>query len=154
LLRRSRSAKLQAQEDCADPWRALRCPSPSPAAAAGACTKESSMNLTLTGHQLDITPAIRTYVVGKLERIGRHFDSVIDVGVVLSVDKLRHKAEANVHVRGKDLHAEAVEEDMYASIDLLVDKLDRMVVKHKEMRSDHRPVNGTARRTASAEGAE
>ena len=85
------------------------------------------MNLTLTGHQLDITPAIRTYVVGKLERISRHFDHVIDVGVVLSVDKLRHKAEANVHVRGKDLHAEAVEEDMYASIDVLVDKLDRMV---------------------------
>lgn len=112
------------------------------------------MNLTLTGHQLDITPAIRAHVVGKLERISRHFDHVIDVGVVLSVDKLRHKAEANVHVRGKDLHAEAVEEDMYAAVDVLVDKLDRMVLKHKEMRADHRPVNGSGRRPASAGGAE
>jgi putative sigma-54 modulation protein len=110
------------------------------------------MNLTLTGHQLDITPAIRSYIVGKLERISRHFDNVIDVGVVLSVDKLRHKAEANVHVRGKDLHAEAVEADMYAAIDLLIDKLDRMVLKHKEMLSDRRPANGGARRTASAAG--
>ncbi|GIK87560.1 MAG: ribosome-associated translation inhibitor RaiA [Burkholderiales bacterium] len=110
------------------------------------------MNLTLTGHQLDITPAIRAYVVGKLERISRHFDHVIDAGVVLSVDKLRHKAEANLHVRGKDLHAEAVEQDMYAAIDVLIDKLDRMVLKHKEIRADHRPVNGTARRAASAAG--
>lgn len=112
------------------------------------------MNLSLTGHQLDITPAIRAYVVGKLERISRHFDHVIDVGVVLSVDKLRHRAEANVHVRGKDLHAEAIEGDMYAAIDVLVDKLDRMVLKHKEMRADHRTLNGNGRRSASAGGAE
>ncbi|HEX4886137.1 MAG TPA: ribosome-associated translation inhibitor RaiA [Casimicrobiaceae bacterium] len=107
------------------------------------------MNLMLTGHQLDITPAIRAYVVDKLERIIRHFDHVIDVTVVLSVDKLQHRAEANVHVRGKDLHAEAIEEDMYASIDVLVDKLDRMVLKHKEMRNDHRS-DGAAARRASA----
>ena len=65
------------------------------------------MNLNLTGHHLDITPAIRDYVVAKLERINRHFDQVIDVNVVLSVDKLRQKVEANVHLRGKDIHAEA-----------------------------------------------
>jgi putative sigma-54 modulation protein len=93
-------------------------------------------------------------VVGNLERIGRHFDHVIDVGVVLSVDKLQHKAEANVHVRGRDLHAEAVEADMYASIDVLVDKLDRMVLKHKEMRTDRRAANGSSRRVASPGGAE
>lgn len=112
------------------------------------------MNLALTGHQLDITPAIRAYVTNKLERITRHFDHVIDVGVVLTVDKLQHRAEANVHVSGKDLHAEAVEADMYAAIDVLVDKLDRMVLKHKEMRSDHRTANGGPRRAASAGGAE
>jgi putative sigma-54 modulation protein len=112
------------------------------------------MNLTLTGHQLEVTPAIRAYVVGKLERITRHFDHVIDVAVVLSVDKLRHVAEANVHVRGKDLHAESVEDDMYAAIDALVDKLDRMVLKHKEIRADHRPVAGAPRRAAGAGGAE
>ena len=94
------------------------------------------MNLNLTGAHLDITPAIRAYVVSKLERVNRHFDHVIDVNVVLSVDKLRQKIEANVHVRGKDIHAEAIEPDMYAAIDGLADKLDRQVLKYKEKLSD------------------
>ena len=105
------------------------------------------MNLNLTGVHLDITPAIRDYVVAKLDRVTRHFDHVIDVNVVLSVDKLRQKVEANVHVRGKDIHAEAIEPDMYAAIDALADKLDRQVLKYKEKQSAHRhrprrPSNG------------
>ena len=107
------------------------------------------MNLTLTGHHLDVTPAIRDYVVAKLDRITRHFDHVIDVNVVLSVDKLARKVEANVHVRGKDLHAEAVDGDMYAAIDLLSDKLDRMVLKHKEIRAAHRPDGDGAKRQSA-----
>ena len=103
------------------------------------------MNFSVTGHHVDITPAIRAYVVSKLDRITRHFDNVIDVSVVLTVEKLEQKAEANVHVSGNDLHAEAVDEDMYAAIDALADKLDRMVVKHKEIRSSHRPETGSAR---------
>jgi len=114
---------------------------------------ERLMNLTLTGHHLDVTPAIRDYVVAKLDRITRHFDHVIDVNVVLSVDKLARKVEANVHVRGKDLHAEAVDGDMYAAIDLLSDKLDRMVLKHKEIRAAHRPDGGGVKRQ-SAESSE
>jgi len=106
------------------------------------------MNLSVTGHHVDITPAIRAYVVSKLDRIMRHFDHVIDVSVVLTVEKLEQKAEANVHVSGNDLHAEAVDEDMYAAIDALADKLDRMVVKHKEIRSSHRPENGGTKRAA------
>jgi len=108
------------------------------------------MNLTLTGHHLDITPAIRAYVIAKLERVNRHFDHVIDLSVVLSVDKLARKVEANVHVRGKELHAAAVDEDMYAAIDALADKLDRMVLRHKEMRASHRPGAGATRRAATA----
>jgi len=96
------------------------------------------MNLNLTGHHLPITPAIRDYVVAKLERVTRHFDHVIDVNVVLAVEKLRHKVEANLHARGKDIHVEAVEPDMYAAIDALADKLDRQVVKHKEKLAVHR----------------
>jgi putative sigma-54 modulation protein len=92
------------------------------------------MNLNLTGNHLEITPAIRDYVVAKLDRLTRHFDHVIDVNVVLSVNKLRQKIEANLHIRGKDLHAESIEPDMYAAIDALVDKLDRMVLKAKEKR--------------------
>jgi putative sigma-54 modulation protein len=100
--------------------------------------EERSMNLNLTGNHLDITPAIRDYVVAKLDRVTRHFDHVIDVQVVMSVAKLRHKVEVNLHARGKDIHCEAVELDMYAAIDALVDKLDRQVVKHKEKRVVHR----------------
>ena len=101
------------------------------------------MNLNLTGVHLEITPAIRAYVLAKLERVNRHFDHVIDVNVVLSVDKLRHKVEANVHVRGKEIHAEAIEPDMYAAIDALADKLDRQVLKYKEKISAHRADRGT-----------
>jgi putative sigma-54 modulation protein len=109
--------------------------------------KESLMNLNLTGVHLEITPAIRAYVVAKLDRVTRHFDHVIDVNVVLSVDKLRQKVEANVHVRGKDIHAESTEPDMYAAIDCLADKLDRQVVRYKEKLSDHRTDRVTIERT-------
>jgi putative sigma-54 modulation protein len=90
------------------------------------------MNLNVSGHHLDVTPAIRTYVSGKLDRITRHFDHVIDAHVILSVEKLMQKAEVTLHVRGKDIHAECSDSDLYAAIDLLVDKLDRQVIKHKD----------------------
>lgn len=105
------------------------------------------MNLNLTGVHLDITPAIRAYVVNKMDRVNRHFDHVIDVNVVLSVDKLRQKVEANVHVRGKEIHAEAVEPDMYAAIDGLADKLNRQILKYKEKNSAHRADRETIERT-------
>ena len=95
------------------------------------------MNLQLSGHHLDLTPAIRSYVNDKLNRISRHFDHVIDVSVVLSVSKLDHKVEATVHVRGKDMHVECIDTDMYAAIDGLADKLDRQILKHKEKSADH-----------------
>ena len=104
------------------------------------------MNLNLTGNHLEITPAIRDYVVAKLDRVTRHFDHVIDVNVVLSVDKLRQKVEANLHIRGKDIHAESVEPDRYAAIDALADKLDRQVLKEKEKRVDGRQAEPSAKR--------
>ena len=94
------------------------------------------MNLNVSGHHLEITPAIRTYVSEKLGRVTRHFDQVIDVHVILSVDKLRQKAECTLHVRGKDLHCESEEADLYAAIDLMVDKLDRQVLKYKSKASE------------------
>lgn len=90
------------------------------------------MNLQLTGHHVDITPAIRNYVVSKLDRINRHFDHVIDVEVIMTVEKLDQKIEANVHLSGKDIHVEANDADMYAAIDGMIDKLDRQILKHKE----------------------
>jgi putative sigma-54 modulation protein len=107
------------------------------------------MNLTLTGVHLEITPAIRAYVLAKLDRVNRHFDHVIDVSVMLSVDKLRKKIEANVHVRGKEIHAEAIDPDMYAAIDMLADKLDRQVLKYKEKISAHRADRETIERSLS-----
>ncbi len=95
------------------------------------------MNLSISGHHLTVTPALREYVTAKLERVTRHFDHVIDVQVLLSVDKLQQKAETTLHVRGKVIHAEAIQEDLYAAIDQLMDKLDRQVVKHKGKKSKH-----------------
>ncbi len=96
------------------------------------------MNLHLTGHHLQITPAIRDYVAAKLARIRHHFDHVIDVNVILSVEKLQQKIEANVRVRGKEIYCESIDTDMYAAIDSLVDKLDRTIIKHKEKNLVHR----------------
>ena len=96
------------------------------------------MNVNVSGHHLEVTPAIRTYVHAKLERVGRHFDHVIDAHVILTVDKLRQKAEATLHVRGKDLHCESEQEDLYAAIDLLADKLDRQVLRYKDRLYDKR----------------
>jgi putative sigma-54 modulation protein len=103
------------------------------------------MQLTLTGHHIDITPALRGYVEKKLDRILRHFDQVIDVHCVLSVEKLRHQAEATLAVGGK-LHADATDSDMYAAIDALTDKLDRLVKKHKEKLTDHHAAEVARRR--------
>lgn len=95
------------------------------------------MNLQITGHHLDVTAALRDYVTQKFERVTRHFDHVIDVNVVMSVEKLKHKAEVTVHVRGRDIFVEADGADMYAAIDALADKLDRQVQKHKQKVQDH-----------------
>ena len=96
------------------------------------------MNLHITGHHVQVTPAIREYVSSKMERVTKHFDHVIDVNVIMSVEKLRQKIEATVHVRGKDIFCESIEEDMYAAIDTLIDKLDRTIIKHKEKSLGHR----------------
>ncbi len=96
------------------------------------------MNLNITGHHVQVTPAIREYVSGKMERVTRHFDHVIDINVIVSVEKLRQKIEATVHVRGKDIFCESIHDDMYAAIDTLIDKLDRTIIKHKEKNLSHR----------------
>src|SRR3954464_11132176 len=96
------------------------------------------MNLNVSGHHLDVTPAIRTYVHSKLERVSRHFDHVIDAHVILTGYKLRQKAEVTLHVRGKDTHCECEDADLYAAIDRLADKLDRQILRYYHKRYDHR----------------
>jgi putative sigma-54 modulation protein len=96
------------------------------------------MQINLTARHLDITDALRSYVQNKFERLERHFDHMTNVHVILSVEKLRQKAEASFHISGHDVYADSEHEDMYAAIDGLVDKLDRQVLKYKEKMKNHR----------------
>jgi putative sigma-54 modulation protein len=100
------------------------------------------MNLTISGHHLEVTPALRSYVTEKLDRITRHFDQLVDVKVLLSIEnqkekERRQRAECNIRVKGSDLFAESAHSDLYAAVDELVDKLDRQVVRHKDRIQNH-----------------
>ena len=110
------------------------------------------MNLNVSGHHLDVTTAIRTYVQSKLERVTRHFDHVIDAHVILTVQKLKQKAEVTLHVRGKELHCSSEEQDLYAAIDLLADKLDRQVLRYKDKRSTDKRAGKDKRNGAPGNG--
>ena len=100
------------------------------------------MNLTISGHHLDVTPALREYVLTKLDRVTRHFDQVVDVNVLLAIDKSKEKdrrqrAEVTLRVKGRDIFVEQSHEDLYAAIDQLMDKLDRQVMRHKDRTQEH-----------------
>ncbi|MAK44777.1 MULTISPECIES: ribosome-associated translation inhibitor RaiA [Spongiibacter] len=95
------------------------------------------MQITVSGHHVEVTPALRDYVNNKLAKLQRHFDNITNTDVTLSVEKLVQKAEATVHVAGADLFATCESEDMYAAIDSLTDKLDRQLIKHKEKNLGH-----------------
>src|SRR5690606_5884811 len=100
---------------------------PKPTPAAKRPTRKDSRDLTVTGHHVDITNALRDYVATRFEKLERHFDNMTGIDCVLTVEKLIHKAEATIHVGGATIHAEATEGDMYAAIDNLADKLDRQI---------------------------
>jgi putative sigma-54 modulation protein len=108
------------------------------------------MRVNLSGHHLDVTPALRSYTERKLARVLRRFDRVIEVQCILTVDKLRHRAESTLSVRGPDIHASAEADDMYAAIDALADKLDRRVRKYKERLRDHHAAEAQKHRLAPA----
>lgn len=101
------------------------------------------MNILITGQHLDLTPAIRDYVETKLERVISHFDQVIDVAVILGIEApaekdKRQRAEVNLRIKGDVLHAECYAENLYAAIDMMMDKLDRQVQKIKGKTQGHR----------------
>ena len=103
------------------------------------------MRIEINGHQIDVTPALRDYVLARLDKLERHSDQLLDGHVILTVEKLVQKAEATLNLAGRSMHAEATAEDMYAAIDLLADKLDRQVLKHKEKVTDHHRGDSAAR---------
>lgn len=100
------------------------------------------MQINISGHHVEITDSMRLYVSDKIEKLDRHFDQALDISVILTVEKNRHKAEATLHVSGANIFAEDEQEDMYTAIDGLVSKLDRQGKKHKEKIKDHRVKNG------------
>lgn len=104
------------------------------------------MQLNVTGHHVELTDSMQNYVESKMEKLERHFDHVTNVHVILSVEKQRQKAEATLHISGADVYADATDEDMYAAIDALIDKLDRQVKKHKEKLTDHHRSEGRAQK--------
>jgi putative sigma-54 modulation protein len=95
------------------------------------------MQMTISGHHLDLTDPIREYVTTKLSKLERHYEQITSTSVILTVDKLQQKAEATVHVSGAELFANAEHADLYAAIDALTDKLDRQLIKHKEKHRGH-----------------
>lgn len=100
------------------------------------------MQITVTGHHVEITEPLRIYATEKMDRIEKHFDHVTTTNVVLHVEKTRHLAEATIHAKGATLHANSEGDTMYAAIDTLIDKLDRQVLKHKEKTTDHHRSDG------------
>jgi putative sigma-54 modulation protein len=94
------------------------------------------MQITVSGHHVDITDSLRNYVVTRLDRLERHFDKITHINVILTVEKLRQKAESTVHISGGEIYAEAESDDMYAAIYQLTDKLDRQLIKQKEKSND------------------
>ncbi len=98
------------------------------------------MNLKISGHHLEVTPALREYVIAKLERVIRHFDQVIGGTVLLAVDNQKENrqiAEITLHLKGKEIFVESADSDLYAAIDLLIDKLDRQVIRYKDRVQEH-----------------
>jgi len=104
------------------------------------------MNLTISGHHLDVSPALRDYVLTKLDRVTRHFDQVVDISVLLTVENQKEKdkrqrAEVTLRVKGRDIFMENCHHDLYAAIDELMDMLDRQVCRHKDRVQNHHHVS-------------
>ncbi|MDH5649442.1 MAG: ribosome-associated translation inhibitor RaiA [Gammaproteobacteria bacterium] len=108
------------------------------------------MQITVSGHQVDITEPLRAYATEKVGKVEKHFDHVITTNVVLHVEKLRHMAEATIHAKGATIHANAEGADMYAAIDTLAAKLDRQVIKHKEKTADHHRTDGSKKKKSAS----
>jgi putative sigma-54 modulation protein len=109
------------------------------------------MQLSISGHHVEISDSLKDYINTKMERVKRHFDHVIDAHVVLDVEKQRHKAETTLQISGSKIHAASEHDDMYAAIDGMIDKLDRQVRKHKEKTTDHHRREGGIKQQQGAE---
>ena len=110
------------------------------------------MNLNITGRHFEVTPALKEYVENKFNKINNHFDHVINAKFILSVEKFDNIVDATIHLPHLDINAKSVDEDMYKSIDLVITKLDRQVIKYKEKNKDHHQSEGSIKKKVSDEG--
>jgi putative sigma-54 modulation protein len=109
------------------------------------------MQISISGHHVDISDSLKGYINSKMQKVERHFDHVIDAHVVLDVEKQRHKAESTLQISGNTIHAASEHDDMYAAIDAMIDKLDRQVCKHKEKMTDHHQREGGLKQQSGEE---
>jgi len=107
------------------------------------------MNLNITGRHFEVTPALKEYVENKFNKINNHFDHVINAKFILSVEKFDNIVDATIHLPHLDINAKSVDEDMYKSIDLVITKLDRQVIKYKEKNKDHHQSEGSIKNKSS-----
>ena len=107
------------------------------------------MNLNITGRHFEVTPALKEYVENKFNKINNHFDHVINAKFILSVEKFDNIVDATIHLPHLDINAQSVDEDMYKSIDLVINKLDRQVIKYKEKIKDHHQSEGSIKNKSS-----
>ncbi len=103
------------------------------------------MQLEITGHHIEVTPSLDQYIREKITRLKRHFDQVLNIHIIMRVDKQTHTVEGSLLISGNHIFADATESNMYAAIDALADKLDRQVIKHKEKTKDHHRLEGSRR---------
>ena len=112
------------------------------------------MNLNITGRHFEVTPALKEYVENKFNKINNHFDHVINAKFILSVEKLDNIIDATIHLPNLDINAKSVCDDMYKSIDLVINKLDKQVIKHKSKNKNHHQSEGSIKRKVSEEGSQ
>lgn len=134
---RSARSRVQTGATAATPSMAPHVDPVTESARSGSTQQEFVMQINVKGHQVEVTEALNNYAIGKFERVTRVFDQLHDVSIVLGVEKLLHKAEVTMQLSGKTLHADATATDMYAAIDVLVDKVETQLRKHKEKLTDH-----------------
>lgn len=99
------------------------------------------MNIEISGQHVEVTQPLKDYVNKRFVRLKGHVDKMTSAHVVLSVEKLQQKAEIQIHLKGKELFASAIDPDMYAAIDAMMDKVHRQAMKHKEKVKSHKDGN-------------
>lgn len=103
----------------------------------------NTMTLTFTGRHIELTDGLKEHTTEKMKHLESHFDKAMSANIIFLVEKNRQIAEATLHMpHHEPIHATAETEDMYASIDLMIKKLETQIQRHKEKELDDRRRGG------------